>query len=430
MRDRFSGRGNLRLPTRFFSSFSAQVYDYTYDTAGNIRTVAEDGVVTQTYSYSTGDWKDLLVSVNGNSISYDGAGNPISYPRFEDGVDYYMVWNQGRQLTYLDYATAADNETQIYYSYDADGIRTSKTVTKGTTSTATTTHSYITQNGKVVRETIGTGATAKVLDFIYDADGRPFALRYSTNGGSSFTIYYYVLNLQGDVVALMTENRTIVAKYSYNAWGEILAVTDSNDNIITSATHIGNLNPLRYRGYYYDTETNFYYLQSRYYDPTIHRFISADSYTSTGQGFVGYNMFAYCNNNPVIYFDATGSSAMRNIGTGADFALYGGGGRYTGGIPSSPRTYTASTTKTGSNRKGWVEVGGVRGYLKPAEEVNEEITRVIDFCIEMYPAYKIINGVRLVVTGAVYIYMGRPIYGGFQVLRGVWSIVTGIRMLL
>ena len=226
------------------------------------------------------------------------------------------------------------------------------------------------------------GTATRVFDFIYDVNGKPFACKYTINGTTTATMYY-ALNLQGDVVRILNSSGSTLVKYAYNAWGEVISVTNANDVAITSATHIGNLNPLRYRGYYYDTETNFYYLQSRYYDPTIHRFISADSYTSTGQGFVGYNMFAYCNNNPVIYFDATGSSAMRNIGTGADFALYGGGGRYTGGIPSSPRTYTASTTKTGSNRKGWVEVGGVRGYLKPAEEVNEEITRVIDFCIEI-----------------------------------------------
>ena len=157
----------------------------------------------------------------------------------------------------------------------------------------------MTQNGKVVRETIGTGSSAKVLDFIYDESGKPFALRYSTNNGSSFTTYYYVLNLQGDVVKLVTASGTAVATYTYDAWGNILSASGS----------MAAINPLRYRGYYYDTETGFYYLQSRYYDPANHRFINADSYASTGQGIAGTNMFAYCNNNPVRYVDSEGTEA-------------------------------------------------------------------------------------------------------------------------
>lgn len=134
----------------------------------------------------------------------------------------------------------------------------------------------------IFRETIGSGSSATVLDFIYDNHGLPFALNYSTNNGSSFTTYYYVLNLQGDVVKLVDGGGTSVASYAYDAWGDILSSSGSKAEI----------NPLRYRGYYYDTETGFYYLQSRYYDPVTHRFINADSYSSTGQGIIGYNMFA------------------------------------------------------------------------------------------------------------------------------------------
>ena len=159
-----------------------------------------------------------------------------------------------------------------------------------------------------MRETIGSGTTAKVLDFIYDNSGKPFALRYSTNGGSSYATYYYVLNLQGDVVKLVRiyAGTTIqeyeeMASYTYNAWGEI----------ISSSGSMADINPLRYRGYYYDTETGFYYLQSRYYDPTLHRFINADALASTGQGFLGYNMFAYCNNNPVALTDYSGHMPVR-----------------------------------------------------------------------------------------------------------------------
>ena len=168
------------------------------------------------------------------------------------------------------------------------------------TGTQTVTHEYLTLNGKVARETIRTNNTlTAVLDFVYDESGKPFALKYSTNG-TSFQTYYYVLNLQGDVVKLIHYipgfEYESVATYEYDAWG----------NIVSSSGRLAEINPLRYRGYYYDNETGFYYLQSRYYDPANRRFINADSYQSTGQGFVGTNMFAYCNNNTPIYSDPTG----------------------------------------------------------------------------------------------------------------------------
>ena len=167
------------------------------------------------------------------------------------------------------------------------------------TGTQTVTHEYLTLNGKVARETIRTNNTLTgVLDFIYDESGRPFALKYSTDG-TSFKTYYYVLNLQGDVVKLIQENGHVVAHYTYDAWGKIL---DSGGNL-------AEINPLRYRGYYYDNETGLYYLQSRYYDPVNRRFINADSYASTGQGFIGTNMFAYCNNSPILFVDHDGNDA-------------------------------------------------------------------------------------------------------------------------
>jgi len=115
--------------------------------------------------------------------------------------------------------------------------------------------------------------------------------------------YFYITNLQGDVVGILNSSGQVVVQYTYDAWGNLLSCTG------TLATTIGTLNPLRYRGYVYDPETQLYYLQSRYYDPEIGRFLNADAFTSTGQGLLGNNMFAYCNNNPVGYEDASG--AMR-----------------------------------------------------------------------------------------------------------------------
>ena len=160
--------------------------------------------------------------------------------------------------------------------------------------------------------------------FSYDAQGRPFAVKYSANNGGSYITYFYALNQQGDVVKIFRSlpsrdsngnlnglTEAVYATYTYDAWGKLTGILDSGGNNLinkqTTSTALANLNPLRYRGYYYDTETGFYYLQSRYYDPTNHRFINADVYASTGQGFVGTNMFAYCNNNPAIFVDNGGT---------------------------------------------------------------------------------------------------------------------------
>ena len=283
-------------------------YTYTYDTAGNILSVEDKyGETIKSYTYSTGDWKDLLTAVDGSPIVYEGqtysggivsgtaiSGNPI---RYTNGTQTYtnLTWQHGRQLTNL----TTNGETYTY-DYDVDGIRTRKIIDGAY-------HNYVTQNGKVVRETVQSGDWDWVLDFIYDNAGRPFALKYSYDGGNNFETYYYILNYQGDVVALMDTSGTVIARYTYNAWGEPMSVTNNAGTAITDTLDIAHLNPLRYRGYYYDTETGFYYLKSRYYDPEICRFINADCYTSTGQGFIGFNMFAYCGSQPVSNTDETGT---------------------------------------------------------------------------------------------------------------------------
>ena len=301
---------------------STTTYAYTYDTAGNILAESKNGTVTKTYTYGNGNWRDLLTKYNGTTITYDAIGNPIIYEN--DASSYHFTWVNGRRLSQ---ATVDGSESYyIGYDYDLDGIRTKKTATVDSTG-VTTTHNYITQNGKVVRETIKYGTTTREFDFIYDESGKPFAVKYTINGTTS-AMFYYVLNLQGDVVKIIAENGTVMANYSYNAWGEVLSVTNASGNAITAPGHLANLNPIRYRGYYYDTETGFYYLQSRYYDPTMHRFINADSYTSTGQGILGYNMFAYCNNDPVVFADHNGKDLTITIAT-KSYTYEDAFGRYT-----------------------------------------------------------------------------------------------------
>ena len=243
-------------------------YTYTYDTAGNIQS-KKVGSTTTNYTYGNSAWRDLLTAYNGGSITYSG-GNPTKY---YDGSTF--TWTQGRRL-----ATAKVGSTNISYTYDMAGVRSSKTV-------GSTTYDFTTLSGLVTRQTGG----GKTIDFVYDENNQPLAMKYNN------TLYYYVLNAQGDVVRIVNSSRSVVASYTYDPWGKI----------ISSSGTLADINPLRYRGYYYDSETGFYYLQSRYYDPEIGRFINADSYASTdATGLLSTNMFAYCENDPVNKSDPSG----------------------------------------------------------------------------------------------------------------------------
>ena len=119
--------------------------------------------------------------------------------------------------------------------------------------------------------------------------------------------YYLATNLQGDVVAIYNEAGERIYTYEYDAWGTLLRGVQ----VATGGSAASTANPFRYRGYYYDSETGYYYLNSRYYNPTWGRFLNADGYVSTGQGMIGYNMYAYCNNAPVMGHDQCGSCFHR-----------------------------------------------------------------------------------------------------------------------
>ena len=257
-------------------------WTYSYDDGGNILSKQEyvtSGQTTKllkttTYTYGDEGWPDLLTAYNGESITYDDIGNPLS-----DGTWTY-TWQHGRQLSGM-----SRSGTGITYGYDADGLRISKTVNG-------TTYHYYYLDSQLVEMTWGSNK----LHFTYDSVG-PASVNY--NG----TIYNYIKNAQGDVVGLVDFNGTKVVEYIYDAWGNHLSTFG------TMASTLGKYNPLRYRGYVYDTETGLYYLQSRYYNPGWGRFINADEYLSTGQSFFGNNVFAYCYCSPVNLTDHTGKMA-------------------------------------------------------------------------------------------------------------------------
>ena len=147
----------------------------------------------------------------------------------------------------------------IAYKYDDTGFRTQKTVN----GTAT---DYLVLENRILQQSDGTNT----ITFRYDGENK--AASFDLNG----TEYYYLRNLQGDIAGIVDGTGSLVVEYTYDAWGKLLSITGS------LADTVGVLNPLRYRGYYYDTETGLYYLQSRYYDPETGRFLNADETVLTG----------------------------------------------------------------------------------------------------------------------------------------------------
>ena len=244
------------------------------------------------YISNDADWGDLLASYGGDSITYDEIGNPIRIENPDNyGNEIFMEWD-GRELTQY-YVSSIVPYNICTYTYNDEGIRTSKTVDG-------VTHNYYLSGSQIIAE-----EWENVLClYLYDADCSPIGMQYRTTSMAegSFYTYWFEKNLQGDIVAVYSDSGVKLRTYTYDAWGNVTETVLSQ-----SGTHYyARYNPFRYRGYYYDTETGLYYLQSRYYNPKWGRFLNADGYVSTGTGLLGYNMFAYCNNNPVMGYDPTG----------------------------------------------------------------------------------------------------------------------------
>ena len=259
--------------------------NYSLDGNGNIHSVNtqaldRDGLPTGSprgniYYYDDKQWCDKLTGVNGvGNITYDEIGNPLNY---RDGMSF--TWRNGRWLS----TTTLNDGTKVTYRYNANGMRTQKKV-----GSKVTDYYYDSNNNLIAQKT--DNAT---LFFYYDTENSPVALSY--NG----KMFYYVKNLQGDIVKILDEDGNEKASYVYNAWGDIISQSDDE---------LASINPLRYRGYVYDEDTTLYYLQTRYYDPTTGRFINADdtAYIGATGTVLSANIFTYCENNPIIKKDING----------------------------------------------------------------------------------------------------------------------------
>jgi RHS repeat-associated protein len=236
------------------------------------------------FTYHTDGWKDQLLSWNGKSYAYDAGGNPTVLRGMA------LTWGEGRRLKRIA-ATAGE----VTFAYDSDGKRVKKT--SGNTETKYY-YNGSTLSGLVRTTTGNTGTTKTTVQFVYDAEGKPFLLRL--NGK---TDYFYLYNGLGDVVGLVDSSNKVVVRYQYNSWGK---VTSSED---TSGVSLATLNPFCYRKYVYDPETGLYCLGSRYYDPEVGRFVNADDTDvifAKPQELYHKNLYVYCYNNPVVRRDLQG----------------------------------------------------------------------------------------------------------------------------
>ena len=256
---------------------SRKTYDYT---EGTLQTIKKN----ETFTYRSDGWKDQILSWNGYRYTYDAGGNPTLLR----GVP--LTWGEGRRLKKVSLSWGT-----VDFAYDSDGKRVKKI--SGNTETK---YYY---NGSIlsglVRTTAGsTGTTKTTVQFVYDAEGKPFMLRF--NGK---TDYFYLYNGLGDVVGLVDSSNQVVVRYQYNSWGKVTSTQD------TSGVSLATLNPFRYRKYVYDPETGLYCLGSRYYDPEVGRFVNADDFeTLTYQmdSVQGKNLYQYCFNNPINMQDEDG----------------------------------------------------------------------------------------------------------------------------
>lgn len=303
-------------------------YDYTLDELG-------EPLNTKTWEYNDSTWSDLLTNYNGTPITYDEIGNPLTIGSKS------LTWT-GRQLQSI-----TDGDSEIAYTYNGDGLRTSKTVNGETTN-----YYY---NGSILA---GQKTGDDTLVFMYDNNSDIFGFIYND------TEYYYIKNAQNDVIGITDKDGNVLIKYAYDAWGKITSITkaddtditdleddisqsifdiatgestpvlDENGNPVTSASTsviLARINPILYRSYYYDKETEFYYICYRYYNPEINRWISPEPNVDYGEfddgaGLLSYNIYTYCANNPIIYMDETGESiTLTCVLIGAGIGLIAGG---------------------------------------------------------------------------------------------------------
>ncbi len=278
---------------------------YNYDRGGNILSKVKYAYTTGTlstaletipYTYGDSNWKDKLTSYNGQAITYDAIGNPLS-----DG-NWTYEWQAGRQLKKM-----SAEGVSVSFKYDHNGMRIQKVLQHDwyPEMTKYTYHGKLLTHMTVDYYDWDEVAQQDKLHFFYDAQNRLAKVSY--NGA----LYTYIHNLQGDIVGLLDSTGTLVVEYKYDVWGRLLFTTGS------LADMLGKRNPFRYRGYVYDEESELYYLRSRYYSSERGRFLNADIVLSWRKRLLTHNTYAYCGNVPSMNLNPNGNGFLGIVILGA-----------------------------------------------------------------------------------------------------------------
>ena len=225
-----------------------------------------------------------------------------------------LSWGEGRML--LEVRTNASNYSQ--YTYNTDGLRTKKIVAVNGIKTTT---EYVWGDnglaGKIIRD--GTATTTVIPHYDIEGEAVGFTVKCvpsRLSSPSTTNTYTYVKNLQGDVLRILDSNGNAVVNYTYDPWGKPTVTGDED---------LAALNPCSYRGYDYDEETGYYYLQSRYYNPDLGRFLSADDtlFLYANTSLLNYNLFLYCENNAITGYDPWGYVNWKKLAKGVKLVVSG-----------------------------------------------------------------------------------------------------------
>jgi len=287
--------------TREDNVYANQTYLYSYDPTGNL---LEKATYALSFTASLGSPVSILPFYYTESslgklfvghddefgiYYYDESGN-----LYYENTNYWTYSWEGSRLIRIQ----EDGGTPDWiFDYNSNGVRTRKGM--AVSWDEWTYHDYTLDGSTIVKETIyseayGTVSDSRDVYYYYDENGAPLGLNW--NGED----YFYYKNIFGDILGILDENGSLVVRYTYDAWGNPISVTGS------MAATLGQDNPFRYRGYYYDTETGLYYLNARYYNPEWGRFLSPDPVLDTSSA-VGCNLFTCCGNDPINRIDESGA---------------------------------------------------------------------------------------------------------------------------
>ena len=368
---------------------------YSYDTGGamaEIRAYALTDAKDLTglhYEKKTfgrgGAWTDQMLTVDGQVYTYDAVGNLLA-----DGKRTY-TWQMGSQL-----AKVTGDGLEAAYTYDASGIRTSKTVNGVKTE-------YLTAGSRILAEK----KNGTWQQYLYDGDGQLTAMTYKGKD------YYFIRDNLRAITGLVDSEGKAVVNYRYNSWGKLLGITGS------MAGSLGKDNPYRYKGYYYDEETGMYYLKSRYYDPEICRFISADDVTvmiDSPMSLTDKNLYAYCDNDPVNKKDEEGELPqfvlMGLIGAAANVGM------------------SFITAKFLGQDYGWenLVVDAISGALSAMPGTSGRISVIADFGWAVYSSVRAGNSVEesLLYAGAL-AWLRTPDLSGLKSPKTVQQLLKQLR---